>query len=65
MFAIRDAVIEPRQRPALSRAVALQDQDRLVHKPVTGPVGLMQVIKERLDLGRHQDLPVRASLPSP
>ena len=49
----------------LGRAVALQDQDRLVDQPVAGRVGGVQVIEEALDLRGHQDLPLRTASSPP
>jgi hypothetical protein len=46
MFATREAVIESTKRPALGRAVALQDQDCLVHQLMAGPIAVVEVVEE-------------------
>jgi hypothetical protein len=38
------------QRPALGRAILLQNQDRLIHQLMARPVTVVQVIKELLHL---------------
>jgi len=63
MLAIRVAVIRVDQRTALGWAIALKDQDRLVHQLVTARIGLTEIVQEGLNLGGHQDLPVQPSLP--
>jgi hypothetical protein len=64
MLAIRDAVTVSTSGRPVGRAVALQDQDGLVHQTVADGISVIQVVEESLDLRGHQDLPLHAHPPS-